>query len=250
MVNILCVKIGTKYDEVYVNNLFKACQRNISFPFQLYCYTDDPRGIDPNINIIPFIDNGIDIIVHNKLFLFSDYVSDFLQFDDCVFFDLDLIIKHNIDNIVTVRNNDVTVIHTQWRDSKHYKEAKGFPDFFHTYNSSCMTWKKGIPKYIWSHYDNNAELFQTQYYMGMDAFLFYEFGKQGNIGTFPLGLFHTFMFRFDVRLRITEQNKTYEQYEELEQFNSDLTSKFPILLLNGPTTYDDYKMLVDRFYVD
>jgi hypothetical protein len=250
MINILCVKIGTKYSDVYVNNLFKACRKNITIPFQMYCYTDDPKGIDTEINIIPFTDNGIDVIVHNKLFLFSDYVSNFLKFDNCVFFDLDLIIKHNIDNIVTIQSNDITVIHAQWRNSKHFKKAEGFPNFFHTYNSSCITWKKGVPEHIWSFYKNDIERFQIQYHVGMDAFLFYEMRERGYVDTFPLGLFHTFMFKFDVRLRITDQNKTKEQYNQLLEFNNSLTSKFPVLLLNGPTTNQDYEALSNHFYVD
>jgi len=113
------------------------CKKNITQPFGFFCYTDNSLEIIPEVQIIPFVDHNLEIIVHNKLFLFSQYVDQYLTNGDRVFFDLDIVIKSNIDDIVTNNQGDLTLIHSVWR--KEYR--RGFPIWHHMFNSSCMTWR-------------------------------------------------------------------------------------------------------------
>lgn len=43
------MKWGTRYGPEYVNRLFGMLARNLSAPFKLYCFTDDPHGIRPEV---------------------------------------------------------------------------------------------------------------------------------------------------------------------------------------------------------
>ncbi|HWL07942.1 MAG TPA: hypothetical protein VNQ76_06040 [Planctomicrobium sp.] len=58
MVTVVCMKWGTPFPAEYVNVLYNGVCRNLSQPFQFVCFTDDPKGLDPNIvaKPIPEID--------------------------------------------------------------------------------------------------------------------------------------------------------------------------------------------------
>ena len=45
MLEVACVKWGTKYSADYVNRLARAVVRNMQIPFKFVCYTDDPEGL-------------------------------------------------------------------------------------------------------------------------------------------------------------------------------------------------------------
>ena len=169
MINIVCVKIGEKYSSTYVNNLYSMCKTHITLPFTFYCYTDNNDKIDPNIRIIDYVYHNLTPITHNKLFLFSEHVQKHFEHELCTFFDLDLIIKRNADEVVSFVRDELTVIHARYRGDK----PEGGTALYHPFNSSCMTWKKGKVNYIWDYYNANKEQFQKTYWPGMDPFLFY-----------------------------------------------------------------------------
>ena len=79
MVNIICVKWGNKYNSDITNRLYKMVSRNISIPFNFYCYTENSSGLNKNINIIPIPDNYLEIY-WNKLAMFQ---KDFLPPGPC-----------------------------------------------------------------------------------------------------------------------------------------------------------------------
>ncbi|MFU8863385.1 MAG: glycosyl transferase [Rhodobacterales bacterium] len=58
-VNIICVKWGTKYGPDYVNKLNSMVARNMTRPYRFVCLTDDPSGIDPQIETHPLPAIGI-----------------------------------------------------------------------------------------------------------------------------------------------------------------------------------------------
>lgn len=49
----LCLKYGTLYGAEYVNRLFYALKRNSAGSAILWCMTDDPKGIDQGVKILP-----------------------------------------------------------------------------------------------------------------------------------------------------------------------------------------------------
>ncbi|TYT73168.1 hypothetical protein [Desulfobotulus mexicanus] len=54
--NIVCMKWGDKYDATYVNILASMVKRNTTVPYRFICFTDNPEGIDKNIDIFPIPD--------------------------------------------------------------------------------------------------------------------------------------------------------------------------------------------------
>jgi hypothetical protein len=51
--NAICVKWGSKYPAAEVNRLFRAVSRNVSGALRFFCLTDDPAGIDPEVETLP-----------------------------------------------------------------------------------------------------------------------------------------------------------------------------------------------------
>jgi hypothetical protein len=52
MYNVVTVKFGTKYSADFVNKIYNDLVALTKAEFKFYCYTDDPAGIDPAINIL------------------------------------------------------------------------------------------------------------------------------------------------------------------------------------------------------
>ena len=52
MLNIVCLKWGTKYGPEYVNRLYAMCKKFYTNDFKFYCATDDSNGIRSEVNIL------------------------------------------------------------------------------------------------------------------------------------------------------------------------------------------------------
>lgn len=245
MLNIICVKIGEKYDSSDVNRLLYICKKYCSIPFNFFCYTDNPLNLNSDIKVIDFVDNQISIIVHNKLFLFSDYIEDQIGEGPRLFFDIDIVFRSSIDKIARVCNEKLTVIKAVWRIPVH----KNFPKLEHDLNSSCMSWiRSDQTKAIWEHYNSNKQQFCETYKNGMDPYLYYEFIEKGiTINTFPLGLFRSHLFGLDVRLNDKRENSVNGVYRESKV--AHLATSFPVIIMNGPTTAKQFKYY-DNLYSD
>lgn len=60
MVNVVCVKWGSwcsPHGPRYVNNLFRGVSRNLTKEHRFICFTDDPSGLDPGIEVRPLPKN-------------------------------------------------------------------------------------------------------------------------------------------------------------------------------------------------
>ena len=218
------------------------CKTHITLPFNFFCYTDDPKGIDGNVGVIDFVDHDFDIIVYNKLFMFSEHFDKQLPPGQRVFFDLDLIIKMNIDHVVTYQKGDLTLIDAQWRE----KHPHGYPSFHHPFNSSCMTWSSPNTRSIWNHVSEDPEKFMAKYYWGMDSFMFYEKDNINvDIQYFPHRQFYSFMYGVDF-----EENHIHDPIHNGYRPSKfvDIVKKIPVVLFNGPTKPEDYLKMFDEFY--
>ena len=56
---IVCVKWGTAYGPEYVNRLYAMARRNLTGDLRLYCLTDDPAGIRPEVTCLPLPELGV-----------------------------------------------------------------------------------------------------------------------------------------------------------------------------------------------
>lgn len=242
--SILSVKIGSKYNSEMVNNLYIMCCKNITTPFKFFCYTDDPTGLLPEIKIIKFVDHNFEVVFYNKLVMFSPWFDQQLLPGKRLYFDIDLIIKFNIDDVIDSATGDLTLIDAVWRE----KFPPGFPIWHHPFNSSCMVWETS-PKTIsiWDHLMCDPEMFMCKYYWGMDSFLYYEKEKIGiDVGYFPIRKFYSHMYGVDFSENVIHEPITMA-YRPSKFI--DVVKNIPIVLLNGPTTRDQYEQYKQYYAV-
>ena len=120
-VNILCLKYGTRYPAHYANRLFAGVKRNLERPFEFYCCTDDPEGLESDIQIIPFPENpGLKshwphVLV--KLMLTKDGFGGLSG--PTLFLDLDLVIMNELDSFFDYEPGRFCIIHNWVNRRKH-----------------------------------------------------------------------------------------------------------------------------------
>lgn len=147
--HIICVKWGPKYIPEYVNILKNMCKRNSTVEYQFHCITDDARGLDPDINILTFPDNHVAIKTWwSKLYMFS---AELPLSGTVLYFDLDVVIFRNIDNLWDHNPGKFMII----QDFNRCR-VKDWP----VSNSSVMRFEAGTLRYLWDIYMQNPQ--QTQ----------------------------------------------------------------------------------------
>jgi hypothetical protein len=93
--NVVCIKWGTKYPPEYVNHLARAVRRHLTLPHRFVCLTDDPRGIDADVETKPLAEELPGW--WNKLALFQPRVHDLEG--TLLFIDLDMVVVGNLDGL-------------------------------------------------------------------------------------------------------------------------------------------------------
>lgn len=170
-VNIICVKWGTRYGPEYVNRLFGGVTRFLSRPFRFVCVTDDPTGLHPKVESVPFPeDPGIkrgwpDVLV--KLMLLEDGFAGLSG--PSLFLDLDVLITESIDCFFEYKPGKNCIIHN-WvggmRALMKQRPAVG--------NSSIFRFEAGSSGYVYDtfmaerHRAEERSIFNTE-----QAFLTY-----------------------------------------------------------------------------
>lgn len=98
---VICIKWGQRYGADYVNRLASMVWRHSKRNTRLVCFTEDPSGIDPRVEIAPLppfpnIPERVQWTGWRKLSLWQHPLHD-LQ-GDVLFFDLDVVITGPIDD--------------------------------------------------------------------------------------------------------------------------------------------------------
>lgn len=101
-INVVCMKWGTPYGPEYVNNLYHMVKRNITQPFRFVCFTEQPDGIEKEVEIKPLPDFDEPYPEKTKTCQAWRKISVFdRKFYDLkgkiLFLDLDVVIIGNID---------------------------------------------------------------------------------------------------------------------------------------------------------
>lgn len=101
---IICIKWGPSYGPEYVNILYSMVARNITGAFQVYCFTDDAKGVRPEVTCLPLPELGCEIPpnIPGKWKKQALWGSDLFGVKGmALFIDLDSIIVGNIDSYFT-----------------------------------------------------------------------------------------------------------------------------------------------------
>jgi len=161
--NIIFVKHGTKYSYKHVNRLFEQCFW-IWPDAEYFCYTEDKKGINAAVNIIPCFKRPSLKFWWNKLAMFS---KDFPVEGKCLFFDLDMDVKRDPSEFITW--DGLTVCNDYYKADKYMAP--------HAYdvriNSSVISWIAGEQSHIWEHFNSEKDYFMRKY-EGIDRFIVHE----------------------------------------------------------------------------
>jgi hypothetical protein len=147
MINVVCLKWGTKYGPDYVNRLYYAVKRNSTVDFKFYCFTDDATGIIPEVITVPLpyadqLDSW-----WNKLHLFSREIP-IIPGSYIFYIDLDTLIVDNIDILLTMRSRRLLVL----RDFYH-----GVVKSANLVGSGLMMWRHGQYTQVWEKFIENPQ---------------------------------------------------------------------------------------------
>ena len=228
MINVICVKWGTKYSSSDVNRLKRNVEKYLTIPHKFICYTEDPTDLECDIISIP-ADNDLEIY-WNKLAMFQ---KDFIE-GTCLYFDIDVVIQNNIDNILDYLCDDLTMIRCYWKgDTVTYGDLTRFKDRYDMYvNSSMLLWKGGSLSNIWEYFDANADYYMVKY-KGIDRFLFHE---GFTLKYFPQGIAYSRIHG------IKENDYTIEMYLNTNHdFEFYYDPDALVCMFNGPTTKEMYE---------
>lgn len=216
MINIISVKWGKKYSSADVNKLYKMVQRNLSVPFSFYCLTDDEKDLDLDIKPIQ-IKEDLDG-VWNKLYMFEYFKSGIN-----LYFDIDTIIQNNIDSLIDLVSDKVTMVKSYWKNIND-----DLPEWIPTLrNSSVMLWK-GDHSYIWKLFNKDPDLNMVRY-IGLDRWME---DHKIDVDYFPENLIYS-------RINGAKLNQK-EDYFDLISRNSGFKEyayyypEYLICLFNGP----------------
>lgn len=114
---ILCIKWGSAYGAEYVNRLYRMCSRHLSPPFRVVCFTDDPVGIEPEIQTLPLPELGCEPPYGTpgkwkKIGLWNASLHGLKG--TALFVDLDSIIVGDLDPYFSYGNPDDVILERNW----------------------------------------------------------------------------------------------------------------------------------------
>ncbi len=164
--NVICVKWGTKFGPEYVNRLYKMVEKNLTIPHRFVCLTNEPEGIDKEIEVRPFFtldDSGLPEKAWKKLGLFTDKLADIEG--RALFLDLDVVILKNIDDFFKVEGEFVII-----KDWDFKKDIIG--------NSSVFRFEVNKHKDIIENFYKEGKDIRKRY-RNEQAFLSYQMYKKG-----------------------------------------------------------------------
>ena len=151
---VLCLKHGTKYSYDYVNKLYNMVSRNCTLPYEFVCLTDDARGIDPNVKIIP-LPNDLEGW-WCKPYMYS---KDLPIQGTILYMDLDVVVASNIDKLFTYQPGTWCTV----RDFTRVMRPK-----WQKYNSSVVRFETGQLHHVWEDFKKDQKKIQRRLFGDQD----------------------------------------------------------------------------------
>jgi len=144
MINVICVKHGTKYSHEYVNRLKNMVSRHLTFNHRFVCFTEDTHKISPDIEIIDLPNMSELSGWWHKPYIFSP--NHFTSGDTNLYFDLDMVIVRNIDHFVRYDPNKFVGLQDL---------SKVFRKNWVKLGSAVMKWPAKTQTEIWTEFEKN-----------------------------------------------------------------------------------------------
>lgn len=205
--NIVCFKwrqqSGTSdaktYKSQHVNALNRMLKKNVRGPFQLYCITDEQKGLDSDISAIA-LPGGMKQLPAQfpKIMLFSDDMREIVG-ESFIYMDLDVVITGNIDHIFPGNEVEFKVLAkrfapTLWQQikSKKCRRQRAFYNAGVKYNTSLVYCRAGARAGVYEGFDREQAYKLREYYMvpGSDqTWVYHCLGAREQTWTMKDGIF-------------------------------------------------------------
>ena len=188
-VNVLCMKWGDYYTSDYVNRLYAGVKRNLMRPFRFVCVTDDPKGLVPGIEAVPFPpDPKVPGTyaprpwpnIFAKLALFKDGFANLKG--PTLFLDIDLLVTGPLDRFFDYKPGEFCIIHN-WVERRKSLFRRLPP----IGNSSCFRFEAGTSGGVWEVFlrekgdPGKVDCFR----LGSQKFQTYAMMKTGKVNWWP-----------------------------------------------------------------
>ena len=158
--NILTLKVGTKYSADYVNRLYNSLKREATVNFKFFCYTEDPTDLLPEINIVPLDDPTKFKLQWHKVIFHKTGFADIPVGEKCLILDIDWIVLQNVDDILDYQlpQNHLGCFERWWSNRRHHCKLNGGFQMFYMGDTNYL-WEEFItkPEHWQEHYINIGE---------------------------------------------------------------------------------------------
>ncbi len=188
-INVICIKWGTAYTADYVNKLRNMILRNTSYDIDFYCFTEIVEGLDSEIIVRPLPVLNTEKEYQTKYAyrkeagLCDDNLGD-LNGQRVFFFDLDMLIIDNIDELFNYPQNNKFYIINDWN-------SKGAQ----TGQASCYSWIVGSLGYVKEYFETNPKECVDKYYTASQEYLSVKIiEKEGKLNFWPDNWFCSFRY--------------------------------------------------------
>ena len=152
---IVCLKHGSKYDARYVNHLYNMTKRHCTVPFEFVCFTDDVSGIIPEVKIITLQHLGVYGWWYKPMFFDKNLPIK----GNLLYFDLDVVIFKNIDNLFTYSPDSFAICRDFNRSLRHD---------WNRMNSSVFKMKTGSLSFVYDKFMENAPMNMRRFHGDQD----------------------------------------------------------------------------------
>lgn len=156
-VHVICIHWGDAYGAEDINKLHSMVRRNSSLPLNFHVFSDTaPQGLSPVIKVHPEPGLNIPQVINRFSYrkeagLCDDQLGG-LNGQRVFFFDLDVVITGNLDELFRYPEGDGFYIINDWNTRGN-----------HVGQASCYSFVVGQLGYIKSAYEAEPERFQKQY---------------------------------------------------------------------------------------
>jgi len=231
MLNVVCVKHGTKYGPEYVNKLYNMVQRHLTIDHKFICFTDNAKDIDTNIEI-RLLPNRPEITGWWwKPYMFK--MGNFNAADTNLFFDLDMVIISNIDKFVTYEHGNFV----------------GLEDVGRVFNkpqklgSAVLRWNGNGYRTLWDQIDRDPTV--TKKYPGGDQDLIWEYFKN-NIVFYPKKWIMS--YKWEIRSQ-EELIRKRDKWIFKESRNPNIDKDTAVLAFHGTPDLEDVedKIIIENW---
>jgi len=148
--NVISIKWGTLYNAEDANKLCSAVKRNTSCDIDFYCFTDDGRGLSPDIIVKPLpvlnVAPEYKRHVYPRTAGFGDVALGGLTGQRVFYFDLDSLIVGNLDALFDYPQGDKFYIINDWKHRRGPKKDK-------VGQGSCYSFVVGTLEFLKSNFE-------------------------------------------------------------------------------------------------